>query len=135
LDKDDPLKAQSGRLAIQWRDILNVLTNWRLWPHLIMCLSGLQAGQGAGAWSGTILQSLGFSAISKGYEWAPHLWSDANLLLVPGPLISGISSIVFAHFADKYDRRGYLIVFVGVWTLAGLIALYVSGCSLDIATS
>jgi hypothetical protein len=65
LDKDDPLKTQSGRLAIQWRDIFNVLTNWRLWPHLIMCLSGLQAGAGAGAWSGTILQTLGFSAISE----------------------------------------------------------------------
>lgn len=130
LDKDDPLKTQSGRLAIQWRDIFNVLTNWRLWPHLIMCLSGLQAGQGAGAWSGTILQSLGFSAISPSpYERGSWIWltvTDANLLLVPGPLISGISSIVFAHFADKYDRRGYLIVFVGIWTLAGLIALYVS---------
>jgi MFS family permease len=41
-------------------------------------------------------------------------------------LIAGITSIFFAHFADKYDRRGYLIVFVGIWTLAGLIALYVS---------
>lgn len=65
LNNDDPLKSKSAHLAITWRDIFNVLGNWRLWPHLIMCLSGLQAGQGAGAWSGTILQSLGFTAISE----------------------------------------------------------------------
>ncbi|KAL1412249.1 hypothetical protein Q8F55_003260 [Vanrija albida] len=112
LNNDDPLKSKSAHLAITWTDIFNVLGNWRLWPHLIMCLSGLQAGQGAGAWSGTILQSLGFTAI------------NANLLLVPGPIFSGLSSIALAHFADKWDRRGYPILFVALWTLAGLIALY-----------
>ena len=65
LNNDDPLKSRSAHLAIEWKDIKNVLLNARLWPHLIMCLSGLQAGQGAGAWSGTILQSLGFTAVSE----------------------------------------------------------------------
>lgn len=65
LHNDDPLKSRSAHLAIEWKDIQNVLLNVRLWPHLIMCLSGLQAGQGAGAWSGTILQSLGFTAVSE----------------------------------------------------------------------
>ncbi|WVQ82083.1 hypothetical protein IAT38_004211 [Cryptococcus sp. DSM 104549] len=112
LEADDSLKSKETHLWIGWRDIWNVLSNWRLWPHLIMCLSGLQAGNGAGAWSGTILKSLGFTSVK------------ANLLLVPGPIFNGFSSVALAHFGDKYDRRGIFIFFSSIWTLAGLIALY-----------
>ncbi|WVQ82588.1 hypothetical protein IAT38_004718 [Cryptococcus sp. DSM 104549] len=70
------------------------------------------AGSGAGAWSGTILKSLGFTSVK------------ANLLLVPGPVFDGLSSVALAHFGDKYDRRGIFILFTAIWTLAGLIALY-----------
>ncbi|TYJ55196.1 hypothetical protein B9479_004130 [Cryptococcus floricola] len=112
LEADDPLKSKELHLQIGFRDIWNVLGNWRLWPHLVMCLAGLQAGQGAGAWSGTILKSLGFTSIK------------ANLLLVPGPIFNGVSSIILSRFSDRWDRRGWFILFSAVWTLAGLIALY-----------
>ncbi|ODN91409.1 hypothetical protein L198_05923 [Cryptococcus wingfieldii CBS 7118] len=112
LEADDPLKSKELHLQIGFRDIWNVLGNWRLWPHLVMCLAGLQAGQGAGAWSGTILKSLGFTSIK------------ANLLLVPGPIFNGVSSIILSRFSDRWDRRGWFILFSAVWTLTGLIALY-----------
>ncbi|WVQ75366.1 hypothetical protein IAR50_004985 [Cryptococcus sp. DSM 104548] len=112
LEADDPLKSKETHLHIGLRDIYNVLGNWRLWPHLVMCLAGLQAGQGAGAWSGTILKSLGFTSVK------------ANLLLVPGPIFNGISSIVLSRWSDRADKRGWFILFSSVWTLAGLIALY-----------
>ncbi|ODN74774.1 hypothetical protein L202_07095 [Cryptococcus amylolentus CBS 6039] len=112
LEADDPLKSKDLHLQIGLGDIWNVLGNWRLWPHLVMCLAGLQAGQGAGAWSGTILKSLGFTSIK------------ANLLLVPGPIFNGVSSIILSRFSDRWDRRGWFILFSAVWTLAGLIALY-----------
>ncbi|KAL3435301.1 major facilitator superfamily domain-containing protein [Aspergillus tetrazonus] len=60
----------------------------------------------------TIIKSLGFSSIR------------ANLFNAPGSLLAGIFGIVLSAAVDRYNRFGYAILFVGVWTLAGLIALY-----------
>jgi hypothetical protein len=57
---------------------------------------------------------LGFSSI------------NANLLNAPGPILAGIFGLVLSSFVDRYKRFGYAILFSGFWTLAGLVALYVS---------
>jgi hypothetical protein len=43
IQTSDPLKEHEGTLRIKWSDVLEVLTTWRLYPHLLMCLSGLQS--------------------------------------------------------------------------------------------
>jgi len=91
-----------------------VLLNWATWPYLIACLSGLQSINGLSTWGATIIKSLGFSSIT------------ANLLNAPGPIIAGTLGLVLSSLVDRYKRYGYAILFVGIWTLAGIIALYVS---------
>ncbi len=91
-----------------------VLLNWATWPYLIACLSGLQSINGLGTWGATIIKSLGFSSIT------------ANLLNAPGPIIAGTLGLILSSLVDRYKRYGYAILFVGIWTLAGIIALYVS---------
>ncbi|SPO06183.1 related to nicotinamide mononucleotide permease [Cephalotrichum gorgonifer] len=108
----DDKKGHGSRLKIRWKDITDVLFNWVTWPYLLVCLSGLQSVNGLSTWGGTIIQSLGFSSI------------HANLLNAPGPLLGSLSGIVLASFVDRYKRFGFAIIFAGLWTLAGLIALY-----------
>jgi len=91
-----------------------VIFHWATWPYLIACLSGLQAINGLSTWGATIIKSLGFSSI------------HANLLNAPGPILGAIFGLVLASFVDRYKRFGYAILFTGFWTLACLIALYVS---------
>ncbi|KAL4996638.1 major facilitator superfamily domain-containing protein [Aspergillus recurvatus] len=101
-------------INISWKDITSVLLHWPTWPYLITCLSGLQCVGGLSTWGTTIIKSLGFSSIR------------ANLLNAPGSLLAGILGIALSAVVDRYNRFGYAILFVGVWTLAGLIALYVT---------
>jgi membrane protease YdiL (CAAX protease family) len=82
-------------------------------------LSGLQAIGGLSTWGGTIIQSLGFSSVR------------ANLLNAPAPILASIFGVALASVVDRTKRFGYAIVFVATWTLAGLIALYVSGFHLN----
>ncbi len=101
-------------LANQPTNRTDVLLHWATWPYLIACLSGLQSINGLATWGATIIQSLGFSSI------------NANLLNAPGPILAGIFGLVLSSFVDRYKRFGYAILFSGFWTLAGLVALYVS---------
>ncbi|KAL4887586.1 major facilitator superfamily domain-containing protein [Aspergillus karnatakaensis] len=100
-------------MKITGKDIIDVLTSWHTWPYLIVCLSGLQSVNGLSTWGATIIKSLGFSSIR------------ANLLNAPGSLLGAIFGIILSGFVDRYSRFGYAIIFAAVWTLAGLIALYV----------
>ncbi|KAL2841006.1 major facilitator superfamily domain-containing protein [Aspergillus pseudoustus] len=100
-------------LKITWKDITDVMLSWSTWPYLIVCLTGLQSVNGLSTWGATIIKSLGFSSIR------------ANLLNAPGSLLGAVFGIVLSGFVDRYSRFGYAIIFAAVWTLAGLIALYV----------
>ena len=91
-----------------------VMFNWVTWPYLITCLSGLQSINGLSTWGATIIQSLGFSSI------------NANLLNAPGPILGATLGLILSLLVDRYKRFGYAVIFSGIWTLAGLIALYVS---------
>lgn len=91
----------------------DVFFHWATWPYLIVCLTGLQSTNGLSTWGATIIKSLNFSAIR------------ANLLNAPGSLLGAIFGIVLSAFVDRYSRFGYAIALSAVWTLAGLIALYV----------
>lgn len=91
-----------------------MLFDWTTWPYLIVCLSGLQSAGGLSTWGATIIQSLGFTSIR------------ANLLNAPAPVLASLFGLVLSWFVDRNKRFGYTIMFVAVWTLVGLIALYVS---------
>jgi hypothetical protein len=60
------------------------------------------------------MKSLGFSSIR------------ANLLSAPGPLLGAFSGVMLRAYVDRFKRFGYAIGFAAIWTLAGLMALYVS---------
>ncbi|GAA5889052.1 hypothetical protein JCM6882_009729 [Rhodosporidiobolus microsporus] len=112
IESDDPLKEQGTVLKIGFKDIVGVLTDWRVVPHLLMCLSGLQSVGGLSVWGATIIKSLGFSAIR------------ANLLNTPGPLLTMLTTIIIAFPVDRYRRYGWAINFAALWTVVGLIAVY-----------
>lgn len=92
----------------------DVLFDWTTWPYLIICLSGLQSAGGLQTWGATIVQSLGFTSIR------------ANLLNAPAPVLASIFGLILSWFVDRYKRFGYTIMFAAIWTMVGLIALYVS---------
>jgi len=92
---------------------IDVFTSWVTWPYLLVCLSGLQSINGLGTWGATIIKSLGFSSIR------------ANLLSAPAPILASLFGFILASFVDRYKRFGYAIMVAAIWTLAGLIALYV----------
>ncbi|KAL4750704.1 hypothetical protein BDW72DRAFT_193640 [Aspergillus terricola var. indicus] len=105
-------QAAGSTLNISWKDITSVLLHWSTWPYLVTCLSGLQCVGGLSTWGTTIIKSIDLSSIR------------ANLLNAPGSLLAGIFGIALSAVVDRYNRFGYAILFVGMWTLAGLIALY-----------
>lgn len=91
----------------------DVLLDLQTWPYLLVCLSGLQSINGLRTWGAVIIKSLGFSSIR------------ANLLSAPMAIVSALLGLGLASIIDRFKRFGYTIMFVAVWTLAGLIALYV----------
>ncbi|GAA6008708.1 hypothetical protein JCM10207_001693 [Rhodosporidiobolus poonsookiae] len=101
IETDDPLKEQGGAtLKITFKDVIGVLADPRIYPHLII------------VWGATIIKSLGFSSIR------------ANLLNTPGPLLTMLTSFLLAIPVDRTRKYGWAIIFTGVWTVAGLIAVY-----------
>lgn len=46
------------------------------------------------------------------------------MLSVPGPIIGIGASLGVAYVADRYKKCGATIIFVGIWTVVGLIAIY-----------
>ncbi|KAK9897321.1 MFS general substrate transporter [Cystobasidium minutum MCA 4210] len=109
---DDPLQGHPSTMKIRWSDIKGVLGDWRLWPHLIICLSGLQATASLNTWGATIIKSLGFTAIR------------ANLLNVPPSILSMILTLPVAALVDRYRKYGYAVLLSSTWAFTGLVALY-----------
>lgn len=95
-----------------------MLFAWHTWPYLVVCLSGLQSVNGLSTWGATIIQSLGFTR------------TRANLLNAPGPILGSLTGFALSAVVDRYKRFGYAIIFAAIWTLASLIALYVSNCGM-----
>ncbi|KAH7074042.1 major facilitator superfamily domain-containing protein [Paraphoma chrysanthemicola] len=110
--RKDPKKGQAATMNIKLQDIIDVLLDWKTWPYLIVCLSGLQSVNGLSTWGATIIKSLGFTSIR------------ANLLSAPAPIIGAFGGVALATYVDRYQRFGYAIIFAAVWTIAGVIALY-----------
>lgn len=88
--------------------------NKTILPYFIVCLSGLQSVGGLTTWGATIIKSLGFTDIR------------ANLLNAPAPIASCLVGLAVASLVDRYKFFSLAIMFSAVWTIAGLIALYVS---------
>ncbi|OJJ42213.1 hypothetical protein ASPZODRAFT_2122598 [Penicilliopsis zonata CBS 506.65] len=113
--KADPAKGNHSTMHITWNDISSVVFDWRVWPYLIVCLSGLQSVGGLATWGAVIIESLGFTNV------------DANLLNAPAPIVAAFLGVALGWAADRYKRFGPLMIGVAIWTLIGLIALFV-GC-------
>ncbi|GAA6041782.1 hypothetical protein JCM8097_007158 [Rhodosporidiobolus ruineniae] len=133
IETADPLKEQGATLKITFKDVLSVLGDWRLYPHFLLCLSGLQSVGGLMTWGASIIKGLGFSSIrtfisDPGSSYSAILTAasaGANLLNIPGPILTCLTSFLLAIPLDRYRRGyGFGIAFAALWTLAGLIALY-----------
>lgn len=81
----------------------DVLLDWKTWPYLIVCLSGLQSVGGLTTWGATIIKSLGFTAIR------------ANLLNAPAPIAGCFLGLALGWAVDRYKRFGYAIILAAVW--------------------
>lgn len=110
--RKDPKKGQAATMRIRFKDIVEVLSDWKTWPYLLACLSGLQSVNGLSTWGTTIIKSLGFTSIR------------ANLLSAPAPIIGSLGGLALSFYVDRYKRFGYAILFTALWTMAGLIALF-----------
>ena len=106
-------KSKSGFGRLTLHDRTHVILDWKTWPYLIVCLSGLQSVGGLTTWGATIIKSLGFTAIR------------ANLLNAPAPIAGCFFGLALGWAVDRYKRFGYAIMFAAVWTIVGIIAVYV----------
>ncbi|KAL5380456.1 hypothetical protein DPSP01_007777 [Paraphaeosphaeria sporulosa] len=99
-------------MKIKIKDIIEVLSDWKTWPYLLACLSGLQLINGLSTWGATIIKSLGFTSIR------------ANLLSAPASIIGSLGGLALSFYVDRYKRFRYAIIFAAVWTLVGSITLF-----------
>jgi len=109
---DDPTKI-TGRSNITKRELINTLTDWRIYPHLLMTICALSPSSVMWNYAPTLVNSYGY----------PRLRSNA-LVSVGGWLLL-IVNVSAGTLADWLKKRG-VIVFGFLWfwwafTLGNLI--------------
>lgn len=83
---DDPTKEQR-RTSVTGREILNAVGNWRIYPHLIMALTGLAPANALGSYSPSIVHSFGYGRL------------ESNALASVGPLVQLFLNPIWGYMA------------------------------------
>ena len=103
---DDARKTDQNR-PLTWADIRSTLTNWRVYPHLLVTMAPIASVGAIGTYSPTIIKSLKFSTLK------------ANALSSVGGSILVVMMVVGGILSDKTKARGLLVIagltFLWVW--------------------
>lgn len=112
LARDNPYAVDPRDLEVpEWRIVLDVLTDWKVWAHCAMALIGLQYSPPIGTYSPSIIKSFGFGTL------------DSNLFVMPNSVVLIIATISLSWWSDRFNTRSIPITFAAVWLLVGLIVL------------
>ncbi|KAK7224731.1 hypothetical protein V2G26_012734 [Clonostachys chloroleuca] len=84
---------------IRGNDILCTLAQPKLWPHLLITMSGLAPTTALWSYAPTIIGDLGYNRLA------------ANAMTSVGQWISVLLIMMAAYVADWTDRRGFIVLF------------------------
>ncbi|KAH7264369.1 major facilitator superfamily domain-containing protein [Fusarium solani] len=93
---DDPSKIHV-KPQITKQEFKNVLTNWKLIPHIILTIAGLAPATTMGSYSPTLVRSFGYERLKS------------NALVSIGGWILIISNLLWGYLGDKLRMRGPLV--------------------------
>jgi MFS family permease len=102
---DDPSKVRAKE-NISKKEIKSFFTNWKLLPHIIMTIAGIAPFYALGAYAPMLVASFGYDPL------------QSNALVSIGSWILLVNNLIFGWVADKYGRRGPLV-------LLGILILWV----------
>jgi len=98
--RDDPSKLKKSH-TISKTQLLNALSNWRAYPHLILTLCAVAPATTLGSYAPTLVATLGYGRLRS------------NALVSVGWWIQIVLNVCLGYIADKTKQRG-------LCTLAGL---------------
>ncbi|KAM0434053.1 hypothetical protein ACHAPT_003998 [Fusarium lateritium] len=93
---DDPSKIHV-KPQITKQEFKNVMTNWRLIPHIITTIAGLAPATTMGSYSPTLVRSFGYERLKS------------NALVSIGGWILILSNLLWGFLGDKLRMRGPLV--------------------------
>ncbi|KAJ4391241.1 hypothetical protein N0V93_004858 [Gnomoniopsis smithogilvyi] len=93
---DDPARSQA-RKHVRWKDIKEMLLNWRLFSHIIIPLAALAPSWTFGAYAPFLVMEMGYTKLK-----ANALCSAAGFMLLPINMFWGFT-------ADKARKRGLMV--------------------------
>ncbi|KAJ3103949.1 hypothetical protein HK100_004131, partial [Physocladia obscura] len=110
LVRDDPLKLQYNT-QVQVSDVIAVLTDFRVWGHLVITCVGLTYGTPYGTYLPTIIKSFGFNVYVS------------NALTAPNYILGFISMTLMTSHSDRVGERGFHGIFSVSWQFIGIALL------------
>lgn len=90
---DDASKERKHN-SISLRELGHILSNWRIYPHVLISMCGIAPATTLGSYGATLVKSFGYGALKS------------NALVSVGPWIHIILNLLSGYLADKTNRRG-----------------------------
>ncbi|KIP11782.1 hypothetical protein PHLGIDRAFT_440441 [Phlebiopsis gigantea 11061_1 CR5-6] len=111
--RDDPNKSDMhNREGLSARMILQVITDWRMWPVYVLGLLHMIPVTPPQTYLTLSLRNLGFGT------------TESNLLSIPSTVIGGVTLLLAGYFSEMMNSRVAATVILQIWALPLLIALY-----------
>ncbi|RFU35018.1 hypothetical protein B7463_g1284, partial [Scytalidium lignicola] len=100
---DDPTKA-TGRSNITRKELTSTLSDWRIYPHLLMTICALAPSGVFWSYAPTLVHSFGYPALKS------------NALVSVGGWVLLVTNVSAGWIADRVKRRGPVVLgFVIIW--------------------
>uniref|UniRef100_A0A8H7N2U3 Major facilitator superfamily (MFS) profile domain-containing protein n=1 Tax=Bionectria ochroleuca TaxID=29856 RepID=A0A8H7N2U3_BIOOC len=110
---DDPTTLQKRR-SVTVGDVISTLTNWTIYPHLLIALLGNAPANAISSYGPTIINSFGYERLTS------------NALNSVGSWIQLFLNPAFGYLADRLRMRGLsMMIGLGMWWLFMLITYLV----------
>ncbi|KAI8666545.1 MFS domain-containing protein [Fusarium keratoplasticum] len=110
--RDDPTKAQVKQ-SVTWEEMRNVLTDWKLLPHVGFTICGLAPASAFGSYAPSLVASFGYKPL------------ESNAMSSVGSWLLLFTNLFWGWASDKMRARGPMVVLGFVIGLAFNIGMYV----------
>ncbi|KAF9963516.1 hypothetical protein BGZ70_007369 [Mortierella alpina] len=111
LIRDDPSKADPSKRVVPKADIWRAVTSPRIWPNILIGFFGLLPSTPIGSFAPLILKMLGFDGLK------------ANLMIIPGYLLSLTIMSTVSYSSDRLNERAYHGAFATLYYAICVLAL------------
>lgn len=95
--RDDPSKEKKSH-TISRQELWNVLSNWRIYPHVLITLCGVAPVGALSSYAPSLIKNFGYGRLKATAMSSAGLWIQIFLNYLSG------------YLSDKTKRRGYVIL-------------------------